>query len=115
MISRFFFPVSAFLALFLISGSLRAHVAVDEMADAATNFLAALDSGQKAKAQFDFKADERQNWHYIPKSRKGLPIKEMNSAQRKLVHALVASGLSQHGYEKATNIMSLETILHELE
>jgi hypothetical protein len=115
MISRSSFPVWAFLAIFFVSGSLRAHVAVDEMAEAATKLLAALDSDQKAKAQFEFKADERQNWHFIPKPRKGLPIKEMNSAQRKLAHGLIASGLSHHGYEKATNIMSLENILHELE
>src|SRR5256885_9849259 len=44
---------------------------------AANKFLEALDSGQKGKATFEFKGDERSNWHYIPKPRKGLTIKEM--------------------------------------
>ncbi len=116
MISHcFFFKFWTFLALVFIAAPLGAHVAVDEMAGAATKLLAALDSDQKTKAQFDFKGTERENWHYIPKSRNGLPIKEMTPAQRKLAHALLSSGLSGHGYEKATNIMSLETILYDLE
>jgi hypothetical protein len=85
------------------------------MLRAANRFVGALDEGQRTKAQFEFKDNERGNWHFIPKSRKGLPIKEMNSDQRKLALALLASGLSSHGYEKATSIMNLETILHDLE
>src|SRR6185503_5537241 len=99
MNSRLLLQFWALTAVCLISTSLRAHVAVDEMAAAANKLLAALDSDQKAKAQFDFKAGERENWHYIPKSRNGLPIKEMNPAQRKLAHALLSSGFSGHGYE----------------
>ena len=85
------------------------------MAMRANQFLASLDAEQKAKASFDFKGDERSNWHFIPKTRKGLALKEMTPEQRKLAHALAASGLSQQGYSKATNIMSLEPILHQLE
>jgi hypothetical protein len=92
-----------------------AHPAADEMAAAANKFLAALSPEQKAKAVFDFKADDRLDWHYIPKDRKGLTIKEMSPPQRKLAHALLRSGMSQHGYTTATNIMSLEPVLHELE
>src|SRR5260221_4630938 len=93
----------------------RANRAEVDMAMGATGFLASLDAEQKAKATFDFKGDERSNWHYIPKTRKGLTIKEMTADQRALAHALLASGLSQQGYGKATNIMSLEPILHDLE
>lgn len=85
------------------------------MAEAANNFLAALTPEQKAKATFEAKDDERQNWHYIPKARKGLPFKEMTPAQTKLGHALLSSGLSQRGYVKAVTIMSLEQVLRELE
>src|SRR5437667_8632735 len=97
--------------------SLQAHAnpAANDMAAAANKFLASLDAEQKAKASFDFKGDERNNWHYIPRPRKGLTIKEMKPNQRQLAHALLASGLSQHGYSKATNIMSLEPVLYEME
>lgn len=91
-----------------------AHVAED-MAAAANKFLAALSAEEKAKAAFEFKDQERVNWHYIPKERKGLPFREMNSEQQRLAHALIRSAMSQHGYAKATNIISLEAVLHELE
>ena len=105
------------ILLFCSAGWLRlqANPPADEMAQAAKAFLASLQPEQKAKATFDFKADERSNWHYIPKERKGLTIKEMTPGQRKLAHQLLLSGLSQQGYSKATNIMSLEPILYSLE
>ncbi|MBI3417688.1 MAG: DUF3500 domain-containing protein, partial [Verrucomicrobia bacterium] len=93
----------------------RAHSAAEEMMDAADHFLAALTPEQKAKAVYEVKDDERLNWHFVPKERKGLTIKEMNTPQRLLAHALLATGLSQRGYVKATTIMSLEQILAEME
>jgi hypothetical protein len=108
-------PLLLSAVLCLSSWNLPAHIAGDEMAGAANKFLSALDGDQKAKASFDFKSDERQNWHFIPKERKGLTVKEMTSAQRKLAFALLHSGMSDMGYNKATNIMSLENVLHELE
>src|SRR6266550_3697719 len=92
-----------------------AHSPAEEMADAANNFIAALMPEQKAKASFDFKDQERFDWHFVPKPRKGLPFKEMTSPQRLLGHALLSTGLSQRGYMKATTIMSLEQILYDLE
>src|SRR5438067_5128336 len=112
-------PIRQVLSVLLCCGfaalPTQANPAAEEMAAAANKFLASLDAGQKAKASFDFKGDERSNWHFIPKERKGLTIKEMAPEQRKLARALLASGLSQRGYGKATNIMSLEPVLHELE
>jgi hypothetical protein len=85
------------------------------MANAANNFLAALTPEQRTKATFELKSDERLNWHFIPKERKGLPLKELTSAQRHLAYGLLSSGLSQRGYAKATTIMSLEQVLAEVE
>jgi hypothetical protein len=87
----------------------------EDMADAANNFLAALTADQHKKAFYEFKDEQRFDWHFVPKARKGLPWKEMTSAQRLLAHTLLNSGLSHRGYMKATTIMSLEQILHELE
>jgi hypothetical protein len=108
------------LALILIVLQLGPAIAfalspAQEMADAANNFLASLTPDQKTKAVYQFKDDERLDWHFIPKPRKGLPLREMSSPQRLLAHALIASGLSQRGYQKATTIMSLEQILYDLE
>lgn len=70
------------------------------MATAATAFLGSLSPEQKQKAQCSFDADERTRWHYIPNeqfSRHGLMIKDMTRPQRDAAHALLKSGLSQHG------------------
>ena len=82
------------------------------MAQAAAAFLDGLSEAQRAKASLDF-ADEAQrtDWHYIPRERAGLPLKEMDPAQQQCAHALVAAGLSTAGYQKAKTIISLEPIL----
>jgi hypothetical protein len=85
------------------------------MTDCANRFLAALNSDQRSRATFPFNADERMNWHFIPKERKGLPIREMTAYQKHLASALLAAGLSQVGYIKAVTIMSLEDVLRIME
>jgi hypothetical protein len=54
------------------------------MAEAASNFIAALSAEQKAKALFDFNDEARHDWEFFPRQRKGLPLKEMNFEQRRL-------------------------------
>jgi len=85
------------------------------MTECATRFLAALDSNQRGKATIPFDSDERMNWHYIPKERKGLALREMTPYQKHLASALLAAGLSQAGYIKAVTIMSLEDVLKRIE
>ncbi|HUF63392.1 MAG TPA: DUF3500 domain-containing protein [Verrucomicrobiales bacterium] len=92
-----------------------AHVPAEDMTEAALTFLAALNDEQRARASFAFDSDERKNWHFIPKERNGLPLKDMTDVQRQLAHALLVTGLSHKGYRKAVSIMTLEQILHELE
>jgi hypothetical protein len=87
-----------------------------DMSQAAEKFLAGLSDEQRSQASMTFDNPARLDWHFIPKDkRKGLQIKEMNADQRKLAHALLESGVSKLGYRKATTIMELEKILHELE
>jgi hypothetical protein len=85
------------------------------MENAARNFLAALNPEQRAKATYKFEADERFDWHFIPKARKGLPLKEMTAYQKHLAHAMLSAGLSQQGYIKAATVMSLEDTLRIVE
>ena len=85
------------------------------MTDCANHFLAALNPDQRSKSTFQFDADERMNWHFIPKERKGLPLREMTPYQKHLASALLAAGLSQTGYIKAVTIMSLEDVLRIIE
>lgn len=85
------------------------------MTVAADRFLDTLSQAQKAKAVYTFDSPERLNWHFIPRGRKGLPIKELSSEQRALAFGLVQSGLGGGGFLKATTIMSLEQVLRDLE
>src|SRR5260370_8380484 len=78
------------------------------MTECAKRFLVALDLAQRDKASFPFDTDERMNWHFIPKERKGLSLSEMTAYQNHLASALLAAGLSQTGYIKASTIMILE-------
>jgi Protein of unknown function (DUF3500) len=107
--------IAGWMLMLISAGEIRAATAGEEMANAANAFLSALTSEQQAKATYEFKDEERYDWHFVPKSRKGLPFKEMTGAQQKLAHALLCSGLSQRGYAKATTIMSLEEVLAGIE
>lgn len=97
-----------------------AHPAAEEMAAAANKFLNSLTPAQRAKASYELKSDARFEWHFIPTEmvtfgRKGVPFTELKEEQRKLGLALLRTGLSDAGYAKATNIMSLEAVLKEFE
>src|SRR5439155_14345 len=93
----------------------RAALPARQMADAANKWLASLTAEQRAQAVYEFKDEQRFDWNFVPKPRKGLPFKEMTTPQRALAHTLLTSGLSVRGLIKATNIMSLEYILFDLE
>jgi len=104
-------PWVALSALVVGGSSARGDEVGSAMADAAGRFLAALDEGQRGRAAFAFESPERVNWHWIPRERKGLPIKELKPAPRALAFGLLDTGLSTRGALKATTIMSLEEIL----
>lgn len=103
------------MGLILLTSAYYRTQSASIMTDAANHFLASLTPEQTAKAKFEFNDEERFNWHFIPRPRKGLPFREMSPTQKQLAHALLAAGLSQRGYIKATTIMSLEDILRLLE
>ena len=56
----------------------------DQMLSAATNLIATFSPEQKTKAVYQFDHAERVNWHFIPRERQGLSLKEMSSGQRHL-------------------------------
>jgi len=109
------FLLAAGVAAALAGAIAASEKSSSSMAAAAERFLAALSAEQRQQAVFAVDAAERTNWHYIPRERKGLPLKRMNEDQRKLARELLRSGLSQRGYLTATSIMDLETILGDLE
>ena len=106
------------LALILAAGAAAVARAVvtppPAMTAAARAFLDSLSADQKQKAQLPFDAAERFNWFYTPVARKGLPLREMDDAQRRLALGLLRTGLSEQGYSKAETIRTLEDVLVEM-
>ena len=86
------------------------------MAEAANRFLQELGQEQRRKAVIDFGDDEeRTNWHYVPRPRRGLPLKEMDRRQQQAALDLAATGLSDAAHARAKTIIGLEPILGEIE
>jgi len=89
------------------------HVFAD-MVQAANAFLASLESEQQSKALFEFEDAERLNWHFVPRPRRGLPLKEMSAEQQELARGILRTGLSRRGYLTASTIIELESVLREM-
>lgn len=102
-------------SLIFFSSYLPAHDAGQQMMDTANALIKTLSPEQKDKLAFTFDAPERENWHFIPRERKGLAFREMTPEQHLLAHAMLSTGLSNRGYLKATTIMSLEEVLFGME
>lgn len=85
------------------------------MLQAVNLFLGSLTPEQRQKATFAFNDEERFNWHFVPRDRKGVPLKEMNGNQQKLALAILQTALSTQGYQKAKAIIEMEVILKVLE
>jgi hypothetical protein len=85
-----------------------------EMVQAADAFVASLEPQQRAKALFEFEDTERLNWHFVPRARRGLPLKEMSPAQQELARGILQAGLSRRGYLTASTIIELELVLREM-
>lgn len=104
------------ILLALLAVPVVAHEPAEDMADAASRFIASLDDAKKVKALLPFDADKRMVWQYTPNlKRPGLKIGDMTEAQATLAKALLQRATSVRGYEKAMAIAKLEAILHDLE
>jgi len=85
------------------------------MTAATLKFLDTLNDSQEAAVRFPFDSEDRFDWHFIPRERKGVPLKMMTSAQRAAALDLVRTGLSEEGFTKSEAIRQLEQILFEIE
>lgn len=90
----------------------------------AGRFIESLTPAQRANTLFEITDPERVTWHYFPergfkleygRERRGIMFKEMDPKQRHLAYALMASGLSQAGFIKASTIMSIEEVVRVIE
>jgi hypothetical protein len=85
------------------------------MTRAAAAFLDSLNDEQAAATRFPFDGEDRFDWHFIPRERKGVPLQAMTASQRVAAFELLRTGLSETGFTKSESIRRLEQILFELE
>ncbi len=94
---------------------IQAPQAAARMTDAAKAFVDSLNDGQKAKAIYEYMDGERVFWYYPPMNRHGLALRDMDTGQRDLAYAVMASALTDASYEKAKLIIEHEAVLGTLE
>ena len=86
-----------------------------KMRAAVERLLAALPENSRAQATRPFDDRDRVDWHYTPRSRNGISLKDLDAPARESVHGLLRLALSAPGYRKAVNIIELELVLREVE
>ena len=82
---------------------------------AAERVLEALPPPARERIARPFNDRDRTDWHYTPRSRNGVALKELDGRGRDAVHALLKEALSAGGYRKVVNIVELEIVLREIE
>ena len=88
--------------------------ATRDMAQAARAWLALLDDRQRRNAQLDWASRQREAWHYVPRSRPGVALRDMNPRQTAAAWDVLGSLLSARGLEQVRGLLKLEGILGEL-
>jgi hypothetical protein len=87
---------------------------IGDIAGAASAFLASLGEAQRAEAAYAFDDAERLRWHWTtPRNfpRNGLALRSMEPDQRDLAFALLRASVSDYGFQKALDIISLQNDL----
>lgn len=88
----------------------------EAMTTAATAMIRSFDNAQRNVACRAFPDDaERRQWFYTPTDHGGLPFSDMTGVQQRLVHRLLAAGLSRAGYNTVAVIIGLDNVLDRLE
>jgi hypothetical protein len=86
-----------------------------KMREGVERLLAALPEKSRAQVMRPFEDRDRTDWHYTPRSRNGISLKDLDAKGKEQVHALLRSALSATGYRRVTNIIELELVLREIE
>lgn len=104
-------PIITFLILLLINTTLLAQ----DITPSAEQFINTLNEKLKQKTIFTWQDEERFNWYFVPRERKGITFYDLDAKQRAAAMNLLKASISEQGYKKATAIMQMEIILHDLE
>jgi hypothetical protein len=83
---------------------------------AVQQFTYSLSKEQKAQAMFALTDQQRFDWHFVPRARKGLALKDLSMPQVTLLENMLKSILSEKGFAQNRRVRNdLEAVLQELE
>ncbi|MGC3942927.1 MAG: DUF3500 domain-containing protein [Chryseolinea sp.] len=99
--------------LLFITGT--AFAQESDMAKRTDQLVQQLTPELKQKAQYGFDDAERVNWHFVPRARNGVALRDLTTEQRAQVFEILKISLSEQGYKKASSIVAHENILREVE
>ncbi len=107
-------PSKKLILLLVLAVSLNQVIAQD-LSEKANDFLISLSPELKSEALFSLDDAERFNMNYVPIARKGPTFHDFNKTQTKAALELLRASVSQEGYRKTNDIMSLEAVLFIIE
>lgn len=90
----------------------------ERMTEAAAAFIATLDVGQRKAMLLPLLVDGRTTWSNLPILMvypDGLLVGDLGNEQRRAFHELLRASMSSQGYAKASGIMRLDDLLHDIE
>ncbi len=93
----------------------RASGAVDEVARAASAFLAALPGELRPRAERALDDPDRTRWAFVPGRYAGIEFGDLDATSMACAHELLHALLSASGYAETLAIVALEDVLHDLE
>ena len=94
-------PYFLLIAFFLIQGTVFGQNTIS----LANRFISLLNDAQKTESVFAFDTEERYNFHFVPKERRGITFNDMNSAQQETAYDLLKSCLGGDAFQKTKDIM----------
>ena len=115
------FPLKQLLLLIVLVAVLPASAQqaridlTQEMVEATNAFVSSLSVQQRNNGVYTFEDEERFNWHFIPRDRKGVPFRSMSDSQRAAAQNVLQTFFSAKGYQRAEAVRSLESVLAEIE
>ena len=83
----------------------------DDMGKAARAWLSLLAAGQRPRARLAWSDPLRNAWHYVPRSRPGIALRDMSPAQAAAAWDLISTLLSPRGLAQARGQLMLERTL----
>jgi hypothetical protein len=84
-----------------------------EMARAAVDFLGLLNDPQRQAVQFPW-GEGLVDWHYVPRSRPGIPLGSLSEQHAQALWSLLGTLLSARGLDQVRGQLKVESILGEL-